>query len=263
VTTATRSAEQVPQGLEVHDLSISYGGHKAVSNFGLHAPPGHITGLIGPNGAGKTTIFNACSGLVRPSSGRLSLFGKDITDASCAARARSGLGRTFQKVEVCNAMTVRANVALGLEARLAGSNPVRQLFSTGARKRTVTVATDQALELCDLHALADRRVSTLSTGQRRLLELARVVAGGFRLLLLDEPSSGLDVEETRWFSAKLQQVVAERGVGILLVEHDMELVMSICSYLFVLDFGHLIFEGTPAQTQAAPEVRRAYLGEES
>ena len=264
--TATISSEtdsQLSAGLEVTDLSVAYGGNVAVSGVSLHAPLGRITGLIGPNGAGKTTIFNACDGLLRPSTGTLRLFGQDITKRGTPVRARMGLGRTFQRIEVCNAMTVRTNVALGREARLVGGNPLRQIMASGAQGRVIEEATEEALTACGITDIADRRTATLSTGQRRLVELARVLAGGFELLLLDEPSSGLDEEETRRFGNILTRIVAARGVGILLVEHDMSLVMDVCEYLYVIDFGHLIFEGTPDQTQAADVVRAAYLGAEA
>jgi len=249
--------------LEIIDVSVAYGGNKAVSNVSLQAPLGRITGLIGPNGAGKTTTFNACSGLLRPTTGTVRLNDHDITHRSPAARARMGLGRTFQRMELVNAMTARVNVALGAECPLVGVNAIRQVFSTGAQRRAVEEATTGALELCGISHLADRTVGTLSTGQRRLIELARTLAGGFRLLLLDEPSSGLDEEETEKFGAILKNVVAERGLGILIVEHDMALVMTVCDYLYVLDFGHLIFEGTPAEVQASELVHAAYLGSEA
>jgi ABC-type branched-subunit amino acid transport system ATPase component len=249
--------------LEIVDVSVAYGGNKAVSNVSLHAPLGRITGLIGPNGAGKTTTFNACSGLLRPTTGTVRLNERDITHRPPSARARMGLGRTFQRMELVNAMTVRVNVGLGAECPLVGLNAIRQVFSTGGQRRAVVEATTSALELCGIGHLADRTVGTLSTGQKRLVELARTLAGGFRLLLLDEPSSGLDEEETERFGAILQNVVAERGLGILIVEHDMALVMAVCQYLYVLDFGHLIFEGTPAEVQASDLVRAAYLGSEA
>jgi ABC-type branched-subunit amino acid transport system ATPase component len=250
-------------GLEIADISVAYGGNKAVSHVSLQAPLGRITGLIGPNGAGKTTTFNACSGLLRPTTGTVRLFGKDITRRPPAARARLGLGRTFQRMELVNAMTVRVNVGLGAECPLVGPNVLRQVFATTSQRRAIHEATTSALELSGIADLAERTVGTLSTGHKRLVELARTLAGGFRLLLLDEPSSGLDEEETERFGAILQQVVAERGVGILIVEHDMALVMAVCEYLFVLDFGNLIFQGTPAEVQASELVRAAYLGSEA
>jgi ABC-type branched-subunit amino acid transport system ATPase component len=250
-------------GLAIEDISVAYGGNKAVSDVTLDAPLGRITALIGPNGAGKTTTFNACSGFLKPTTGRVRLMGADVSKVSPAGRARRGLGRTFQRMELVNAMTARVNVALGAECLSVGSSPWRQVFATGPQRRSIANATQDALEICRIGHLADRPVGTLSTGQRRLVELARVHAGGFSMLLLDEPSSGLDEEETDQFGAILRTIVAERGTGILLVEHDMALVMGVCDYIYVLDFGRLIFDGTPVEVQASPLVRAAYLGEET
>jgi ABC-type branched-subunit amino acid transport system ATPase component len=249
-------------GLDVADLTVTFGGNVAVSNVSLSAPLGRITGLIGPNGAGKTTTFNACSGLLRPRHGTIRLFGNDVTSAPAAARARAGLGRTFQKVELCDAMSVAENVVVGCEARSAGNNPWRQLFGAHPEAQSIRTATGAALERCGLTAMAERPVASLSTGQRRLVELARVLAAGFRMLLLDEPSSGLDDAETAEFAVILRDTVATSGIGILLVEHDMGLVMDICEHLYVLDFGQLIFEGSTQEAGRSSVVRAAYLGDE-
>ena len=244
----------------VRGLSVAYAGNVAVSRLTMTAGLGKVTGLIGPNGAGKTTTFNACSGLLQPSDGSVSLFGRDVTSKGPAGRAQLGLGRTFQRVEVCNAMTVRSNVSLGVEARIAGANPLRQIVSGRPQARRIAAATQDALALCGLESIADHVVAALSTGQRRLVELARVLASGFRLLLLDEPSSGLDEAETEFMSEVLLGAVSDRGIGVLLVEHDMSMVMGVCEYIYVLDFGHLIFEGTPEDTMQSDVVRAAYLG---
>ena len=250
-------------GSMVDQLTVRFGGLLAVDNLSFRAPMGRITGLIGPNGAGKTTTFNACSGLNRPSSGRILLHGKDISDVSPAARARLGLGRTFQVMQLCESLTVFDNVALGRESSQAGARPMSQLVASRADQRARSVAAEEALELCGITDLAGLQAGALSTGQRRLVELARCLAGPFDLLLLDEPSSGLDRDETVQFGDVLQRVVDERGCGILLVEHDMSLVMRVCRYLYVLDFGVLIFEGDAAAVGASPIVRAAYLGDES
>jgi ABC-type branched-subunit amino acid transport system ATPase component len=247
-------------GLEVDGLSVAYGGLRAVDGLSLQAPLGRITGLIGPNGAGKTTTFNACSGLVVPTSGRVHLLGHDVTPMGAASRARAGLGRTFQRMELFSSMTVRDNVALGREAAYAGRNPWRQLRGSTVEERETASATDAALDLCGIGHLAGRRVGELSTGERRLVELARVVAGRFRVLLLDEPSSGLDHDESEEFGTVLLRLVADRNVGILIVEHDMELALRICARLFVLDFGKLLFAGSPDEIRTSQIVRDAYLG---
>jgi ABC-type branched-subunit amino acid transport system ATPase component len=250
-------------GLVVSGLVVRFGGLVAVDGMNLAAPPGRVTGLIGPNGAGKTTTFNACSGLVRPTAGTVTLFGHDVTRASAPARAQRGLGRTFQRMELFDSLLVRENVALGREAGLAGSRPWHHLRARHADRDAIRAATDDALELCGISDLAERRPADLSTGQRRLVELARVVAGGFRLLLLDEPSSGLDHSETDRFGDVLRTLADERGVGLLIVEHDMALVMRICHYVHVLDFGRPIFEGAPGDVVASDVVRAAYLGDET
>jgi ABC-type branched-subunit amino acid transport system ATPase component/branched-subunit amino acid ABC-type transport system permease component len=250
-------------GLVVQGLSVQYGGHIVVSDFSLDAPKGRITGLIGPNGAGKTTTFNACCGLARPASGKILLGGKDMSSLSPARRARLGLGRTFQRMELFDSMTVRENVGLGREASMAGSQPWRHLAAGPAAKTAVSEAAEAAIELCGIQALAEMPAGGLSTGQRRLVELARCLAGPFEILLLDEPSSGLNRAETARFGEVLNKVIDERDVGILLIEHDMGLVMDICDYIYVLDFGLKIFEGTPSQVAASDQVKAAYLGSES
>jgi ABC-type branched-subunit amino acid transport system ATPase component/ABC-type branched-subunit amino acid transport system permease subunit len=247
-------------GLRVDGLTVRFGGLTAVNDLSVHAPVGRITGLIGPNGAGKTTTFNACTGLNRPSAGRILLHRKDISRLSPSARGRAGLGRTFQIMELCESLTVQENVALGRESSLAGSGWLSQLIAGHTERQTTAAAAASALELCGIADLADRQAGELSTGQRRLVELARCLAGNFDLLLLDEPSAGLDRDETAQFARVLTEVVAERGVGILLVEHDMSLVMNVCEYMYVLDFGVLLHEGDPASVRSSDVVRSAYLG---
>lgn len=258
---AVKRSSVTPGSLTVTDLTITFGGITAVDGVSLAAATGTITGLIGPNGAGKTTTFNACSGLVRPGAGRVALDGHDVTTRGPAYRARHGIGRTFQRMELLESLTVLENVVMGADAAQSGYNPFSHVVSrpgTIARARARAV---EAIEMCDLATVMDRPVSALSTGQRRLVELARCLAGDFRVLLLDEPSSGLDHHETAKFGDILKRVVTERGIGILLVEHDMSLVMDVCSYLYVIDFGKPIFEGTPDEVMASPVVRAAYLGD--
>jgi len=260
----TNDWEPEPEpGLVANGLIVDYGGHRAVNDVSFAAPPGYITGLIGPNGAGKTTIFNACTGLTRLTSGTVSFGGRDITTLAPQARARAGLGRTFQRVQLCEALSVAENVAIGCEGRFAGSNPLRQLVASRRERLDTDVRTDEALELCGLGGHRSRRVGELPTGQRRLVELARVLAGGHSCLLLDEPSSGLDTAATATFGQILRDAVRERGCGVLLVEHDMALVMGVCDHLYVLDFGELIFEGSTTEVRDSDVVRAAYLGTEA
>jgi ABC-type branched-subunit amino acid transport system ATPase component len=250
------------EALEVEELTVRFGGVRAVSSLSLRAPFGQITGLIGPNGAGKTTTFNVCSGLNRPTSGSVRYAAEDVASLSTSQRARLGIGRTFQHTELWDTLTVRENVSLGAEAPAAGRTYLAQLASSPGERRQIQSAAAEAMELTGIAELADVRAGDLSTGQRRLLELARVLAGPFELLLLDEPSSGLDKDESQAFGQVLQRVVAERGLGVLLVEHDMRLVMAICEYIYVMDFGQKVFEGTPAEVASSDVVRAAYLGSE-
>ena len=258
----SRPGRAAAAGLDLAHVTVRFGGHVAVNDVSLTAPVGRITGLIGPNGAGKTTLFNVASGLVRPASGTLRLHGADMSGLDPAARARRGLGRTFQKMELFDSLTTRENVSLGREAGQAGRRPWRQVAETRSDRNRRSAAAEQAMALAGVADLAERPVATLSTGQRRLAELARCLAGEFDVLLLDEPSSGLDRAETGRFGEILARVVAQRGVGILLVEHDMSLVMNICDYVHVLDFGTKIFEGTTADVSSSDTVRAAYLGTE-
>jgi ABC-type branched-subunit amino acid transport system ATPase component/branched-subunit amino acid ABC-type transport system permease component len=247
--------------LSVDALRVRFGGLVAVDGVTLAAPAGRITGLIGPNGAGKTTILNACSGVLRPSGGRIKIDGANASASGASQRARRGLGRTFQQMELFDTLTVRQNVALGAEGRYADWNPLSHLVATPGQRRHVRAAASEAMALCGLQPIADATVGTLPAGQRRLVELARCLAGSFHILLLDEPSSGLDRAETRRLGEILRAVVAERGTGILLVEHDMSLVTEVCDHIYVVDFGQLIFEGTPAEMIASPVVQAAYLGD--
>jgi ABC-type branched-subunit amino acid transport system ATPase component len=249
--------------LAVQNLTVQFGGLIAVDDVSLSARAGAITGLLGPNGAGKTTTFNACTGTVTPVHGTITLGRTRLNRHSTARRAKLGLGRTFQRMELFDSMTVAENVALGPEAGFAAQQPWRQLFEGHGERAEILRRRDDALDRCGITHLAGQFVGELSTGQRRLVELARAIASSFRFLLLDEPSSGLDVAETVHFGQILRDYVADTGVGILLVEHDMALVADVCSYIYVLDFGRLIFEGTTRETMASEIVRAAYLGSDA
>jgi len=247
-------------GLVVTDLSVRFGGTTAVDGVSFVAPLGTITGLIGPNGAGKTTTFNVCSGLVKPATGQVWFGGEDISRLSPASRARRGLGRTFQRVQLFESLSVRTNIELARECTIAGRNPVRHVLSRRGQDRAILAAARAAIELAGVEPFLDAPVRDLSTGQRRLVELARALAGPFDMVLLDEPSSGLDHNETMRLGHVLERAVLERGIGLVLVEHDMSLVRQVCSHVSVLDFGHLIFEGSPAEMTQSDTVRAAYLG---
>lgn len=258
-TPATGRVATAP-GLEVSGVTVRFGGLVAVDGVSLAAPKGRITGLIGPNGAGKTTIFNACSGLVRPAVGAVKVLGEDVTGVSAPGRARRGLGRTFQVTQLCDTLTVRENVAMGREAALAGSGLFGQFAAAPASRRAIEDAAERAIRMCGILELIDTPAGVLSTGERRLVEVARCLAGEFDVLLMDEPSAGLDKHESARLAGVLRTIAAERGCAILLVEHDMAMVMDVCDYLYVLDFGKPLFEGTPEEVAASPAVQKAYLG---
>jgi len=259
--TAAQAQRPEPFELRSDRIRVQFGGLVAVDGLSITARTGRITGLIGPNGAGKTTTFDVLCGLRRPDSGTVHLGEVDLTRRGPSARARAGIGRTFQKMELFDTMTVAQNVAIGHEGGMAGANPLRHVFGRRSDRAARDAAVSRALELCGLAELADRETGALSTGQRRLVELARCLAGPFRILLLDEPSSGLDHTETERFGAILRRVVQNGEIGIVLVEHDMALVLGICDEIYVMDFGELVFNGTPVEVQASSVVRAAYLGE--
>jgi ABC-type branched-subunit amino acid transport system ATPase component len=250
---------EVQPDLDVGGLTVQFGGLVAVDGVSLHAAAGAVTGLIGPNGAGKTTIFNACTGVV-PCHGSVRLGDRDLGHLSAASRASHGLGRTFQRMELFDSMTVAENVALGPEAFLAARRPWSQVACSRNQRRDIGTRTKEAMDRCGIGPMTRQRVGDLSTGQRRLVELARAMATPFHFLLLDEPSSGLDVVETERFGQIISGFVAETGIGVLLVEHDMALVSGVCSYIYVLDFGNLIFQGPCAEVLSSETVRAAYLG---
>jgi ABC-type branched-subunit amino acid transport system ATPase component len=254
------------EGLRAEGVVVKFGGLTALDDVGVHAPPGRITGLIGPNGAGKTTLFNVCSGLQVADAGTVRLNGSDLARHGPSSRARLGLGRTFQRLELFTSMTVRENVEFAAEARWLSWDPISQLGLRHAgrgRRREMRRTADQVLADTGLLPLADRVVGSLSTGQGRLVELARAMARRPQVLLLDEPSSGLDPAESHQFGRLLRALVDRREIGILMVEHDMSLVLDICDWIFVLDFGRPLMAGTPADVRASEDVRSAYLGKEA
>ncbi|MGH8973495.1 MAG: ATP-binding cassette domain-containing protein [Acidimicrobiia bacterium] len=249
-------------GLVARDIVVRFGGVVALDGFSLAVPPGRITGLIGPNGAGKTTMFNVCSGFQRPDQGDVLLDGVDVTREPPPTRARRGLARTFQQLSLFGSMTVRQNVALAAESREVSANPLSQLGVLSSRRRRAEVdgVVDELLELTGLSVVADRSAHALSTGQARLVELARALARKPGLLLLDEPASGLDPSESEAFGELLVGLVAEWGLGVLLVEHDMALALSVCEWIYVLEFGRPLVDGPAGFVADSPEVRAAYLG---
>ncbi|HUC04639.1 MAG TPA: ABC transporter ATP-binding protein [Acidimicrobiales bacterium] len=238
------SPETPGADLSVGNVSVHFGGINALSSVSLTARAGEVTGLIGPNGAGKTTLFNVISGLQRPDRGQVHLGGRDITRLGPHRRARLGLARTFQRLELFGTLTSSDNVRVALEAS----------------RRTSGRPATGVLEKVGMEASADLLVSSLPTGAARLVELARALSIDPSVLLLDEPCSGLDERETAVLGDLLVSLAAE-GRAVVLVEHDTDLVLRVCSTVHVLDFGEVIASGSPDEVRRDPAVQAAYLGQ--
>jgi branched-chain amino acid transport system ATP-binding protein len=235
--------------LEAHDVTVRFGGNVAVDDVSIGVEPGEITGLIGPNGAGKTTLFNVITGLQKPARGRVFLGNVDITGLPPYRRAQRGLARTFQRLELFLSLSVRDNV------RVAGD--VRNASRPG--RIDVDAEADRVLELTGLTDVAEDDVSDIPTGRARVVEVARALMTRPSVVLLDEPASGQTEQETAAFGRLLQRLAAD-GLAVCLVEHDVGLVMQVCTTITVLDYGAVISRGTPEQIRIDPAVIDAYLG---
>ena len=241
--------------LQVSEVTVRFGGLTALDHVDLDVMPGSITGLIGPNGAGKTTLFNVITGLQPPTSGQVSMSGQVIDRWPPQKRGRAGMARTFQRLELFVGLTVRDNLISAWESNVRGG-------VLGRRSREGRELVEDVLSRLNLRHLADRPAGQLPTGLGRMVELGRALCTEPRLLLLDEPSSGLDHTETEAFREVLLDVVGgEDSPAVLLVEHDMRLVMEVCDAITVLEFGKRIASGTPDEVRKNPKVIAAYLGE--
>jgi ABC-type branched-subunit amino acid transport system ATPase component/ABC-type branched-subunit amino acid transport system permease subunit len=250
--TAKRSAS-----LEVEEVTVSFGGVRALKKVTLAVHAGETVGLIGPNGAGKTTLIDVITGYVRPQHGRVALGGADLSAEPAARRARAGVTRSFQSLELFEDMTVRENLQAASDPRDLSAY-LTNLVRPGRRDLPESAAA--AVREFGLDAELGAKPQELPYGRRRLVAIARAVATDPAILLLDEPAAGLDDAETAELSTLIRQLVDRRGIGILLVEHDMNLVMGVCDRIVVLNFGEILASGTPEEVRAHPEVIAAYLG---
>jgi branched-chain amino acid transport system ATP-binding protein len=247
--------------LDAVGVSKRFSGITALDAVTLDVAEGEAVGLIGPNGAGKTTFFNCLLGQLRVDAGSVTFDGRDLTRAPVYRRARAGIGRTFQRMELFAEMTVRDHLLVAERSRLGTGRFWKDVLNRSAPSAEELARTQSTLELLGLATLADAPIEALSLGRGRLVEVGRALMTDPKLLLLDEPSSGLDASETAALADSLRAVQAERGTAILLVEHDVEFVRTYVQRVFVLDFGTLIVSGTTGDVLASDEVRRAYLGE--
>ena len=231
--------------LEVSEVTVTFGGRRALDGVAIAAERGRVTGLIGPNGAGKSTLFDVICGLRKPVAGRVALEGKDVTREGPARRARHGMARTFQRLELFGRLSVRENLMVAAEL--------------GPQRRHAARAVEEIITRLDLGEVADRPADALPTGTGRLVEVGRALAVRPRFLLLDEPAAGQDAEETRRF-AGLLRALADEGTTVVLVEHDMSLVMGVCDQVYVLDLGKIISVGAPDVIRRDETVLAAYLG---
>jgi branched-chain amino acid transport system ATP-binding protein len=247
--------------LDACEVTKRFSGITALDSVTLDVAPREAVGLIGPNGAGKTTFFNCLLGILRPDAGRVVFDQRDITRLPVYRRARLGFGRTFQRIELFGGMSVRDHLLVAERARRGNGGLVKDLLNLGRPNSDERERAQRTLDLLRLDDVADRQVESLSLGRGRLVEIGRALMTEPLLLLLDEPSSGLDQRETMDLVDTLQTVQQERGTAVLLVEHDVEMVQRFASRLYVLDFGTLIASGPTDEVMGDAAVRRAYLGE--
>ncbi len=246
--------------LVARGISKSFGGVVALSELSFEVAPGESVGIVGPNGAGKTTLFNCLLGVTPPDTGTVLFDGERIDRLPVWRRSRLGIGRTFQRVELFHGMTVADHLLVAVQARATGRPHVSDLLRRGGPGEEEMAAVASMLALLGLEDVAERPVDGLSLGHARLVELGRALMGAPRLLMLDEPSSGLDVRETERLATIISDVRHRQGTAVVLVEHDLELVEEVVDRLCVLDFGRMIAVGSVDDVMADAEVRRAYLG---
>ena len=249
--------------LEVRDLGISFGGLRAVDELNIKIEKGSLVGLIGPNGAGKTTVFNMLTGVYRPTDGGIRLDGENVVGKKPFEINKMGIARTFQNIRLFGKLSVLDNVKLGFHNDVTYALP-ESLIHFGSYRKKEKLMTEKAMEILkvfDLDGQWNYKASNLPYGKQRKLEIARALATEPKLLLLDEPAAGMNPNETAELMQTIELVRKQFDVTILLIEHDMKLVSGICEYLYVLNFGRLLAEGTPSAVLSNPEVITAYLGD--
>jgi branched-chain amino acid transport system ATP-binding protein len=247
--------------LDATSVRKRFAGIVALDDVGIQVGEGERVGLIGPNGAGKTTLFNCLLGVLRTDGGRVTLAGRDVTRLPVHVRARLGIGRTFQRIELFPDSTVRDHLLIAERVRRGTGRLWKDIVGLGRPSKDEVARCDEVLELLGLADLADEPIERLSLGKGRLVEVGRALMTQPKLLLLDEPSSGLDRSETAVLAETLRDVQAAQGFAILLVEHDVELVASFTTRCYLLDFGRLLLESPTPEVMASDAMRQAYLGD--
>lgn len=250
--------------LETKSLGIQFGGLKAVNDVNIRIDRGELVGLIGPNGAGKTTIFNLITGIYKPTSGSYLLCGERMNGLKTHQVVEKGIARTFQNIRLFKKMTVLDNVRVAFHKNMKASL-LQSIFRTPGFWKEEKLITEKAMELLKLFGMesyADQYAENLPYGKQRLLEIARALATDMKLLLLDEPAAGMNPVETAELKESIKMLREKFKITILLIEHDMSLVMSICERVYVLNFGEILASGTPEEIASNKEVIEAYLGKE-